>query len=92
MALFNELVWQHRRKHSKAWLFFTALSSMMLISYAVIFVLVVSAQQQQDRLILEQIQFFIRHIITEYHQDTVLLNNIDTKDSNYSIEMLLANY
>ena len=85
MALFNELVWQHRRKHSKAWLFFTALLSMMLISYAVIFVLVVSAQQQQDRLILEQIQFFIRHIITEDHQDTEVLNNIDAKGRNYAI-------
>lgn len=85
MAVFNEWAWQHRRKHAKAWLFFTALFSMMLVSYVVIFAMLVSAYRQENRLLLEQVSFFVSHSIHEDHDNFDDLNRIDFKGRDYAV-------
>lgn len=85
MAVLNEWAWQHRRKHAKAWLFFTALFCMMLVSYAVIFSMALSAYRQENRLLLEQIVFIVQHTIQDDHDNMDELNHLEVKGRNYAI-------
>lgn len=58
---------------------------MMLVSYAVIFSLTIAAHQEEDKLILAQLDFFIRHTLHEDHSDFDELNTIDFKGRDYAI-------